>query len=155
MGIELKSIGVIHSPYMTKEETPIQGVFRPAVTGWVELLPEYADGLKDIEMFSHIYLIYFFDRSGPVHLVRPMLLDDQPHGVFASRYPARPSGIGLTIVQFIKREANRLEIAGIDVLDGTPLLDIKPYVRRFDLFPDACEGWFSGKTDRPKPSGRE
>lgn len=155
MSIELNHVGVIHSPYVTKEETPIQGVFRPDITGWVELFPEYADGLKDIEMFSHIYLIYLFDRSGLVQLVRPTLLDDRPHGIFASRHPARPSGIGLTIVRLVNREKNRLEVAGIDVLDNTPLLDIKPYIPRFDLFPDANEGWFSGKTDRPKPTGRE
>ena len=151
----MKPIGTIHSPYKTKEETPIQGAFKPEGTGVVEIYPEFADGLKDIELFSHLYLIYQFDRSGPVLLVRPTFLDDNPHGIFASRHPARPSGIGLTVVRLLRREGNKLEVSGIDVLDGTPLLDIKPYIPRFDLFPDASEGWFAGKEERPKPQGRE
>lgn len=154
-GIELKPIGVIHSPYTTKEKTPIQGVFRPEGTGWVEIYPSYEEGLKDIEGFSHIFLIYSFDRAGQVEMVRPVLLDDQPHGIFACRFPSRPNGIGLTIVRFLGKQGNRLKVGGIDVLDKTPLLDIKPYVPRFDSFPLASEGWFSGKQDRPKPPGRE
>lgn len=153
--IELRPIGVIRSPYKTKEETPIQGIFRPKMTGWVELYPEYEEGLKDIEGFSHIFLIYAFDRAGHVELVRPVLLDDQPHGIFACRFPARPNEIGLTIVELLAKEANRLKVGGIDVLDNTPLLDIKPYVARFDSFPQASEGWFRGKDERPKPPGRE
>lgn len=155
MTVVLKPIGVIHSPYITKEETPIQGIFRPEVTGWVELFPEYEEGLNDVDMFSHIFLIYAFDRAGLVELVRPTFLDDQPHGIFASRHPSRPNGIGLTIVRLIRRQMNRLEVSGIDILDNTPLIDIKPYVQRFDSFPHASEGWFAGKENRPKPPGRE
>ncbi len=151
----VKPIGVIRSPFKTKEETPIQGRFRPEAIGWVELYEEYEDGLKDIEGFSHIFLIYPFDRAGRVELVRPVLLDDEPHGIFACRYPARPNGIGLTVVQLLGRESAKLKIGGIDVLDNTPVLDIKPYVRRFDCFPRASEGWFEGKEERPKPPGRE
>jgi len=84
-----------------------------------------------------------------------VLLDDDPHGIFACRYPARPNGIGLTIVQLLGREGMKLKVGGIDVLDNTPLLDIKPYVPRFDCFPEASEGWFKGKKERPKPPGRE
>lgn len=148
-------IGVIHSPYKTKEAAPIQGVFRPEVTGWVEIFPEYDRGLQDVEGFSHLFLIYLLDKAGPVELIRPMLLDDTPHGIFSSRHPARPNYIGINIVQLRKRNSNILEVSGLDVIDGTPLLDIKPYVSRFDSFPDASEGWFAGKEDRPKPSGRE
>jgi len=155
MKLTLKPIGVIHSPYKTKEKTPIQGIFRPEGTGWVELYPEYEEGLKDIDSFSHIFIIYSLDRAGRVELVRPTLLDDQPHGIFACRYPSRPNGIGLTIVRLLERKANMLKIGGIDVLDNTPLLDIKPYVPRFDSFPQASEGWFAGKQERPKPPGRE
>jgi tRNA (adenine37-N6)-methyltransferase len=155
MRLALKPIGVIHSPYTTKEKAPIQGIFRPEVTGWVELFPDYEEGLKDIDTFSHIFLIYSFDRAGRVQLVRPTFLDDQPHGVFACRHPSRPNNIGLTIVQLLRREANRLEVSGIDILDNTPLLDIKPYVPRFDSFPRASEGWTAGKQERPKPPGRE
>lgn len=151
----IKPIGIIRSPYQTKEETPIQGVFKPGVTGWVEVFPEYAEGLKDIELFSHAYLIYLFDRSGPVELLRTPFLDDTPHGIFATRHPARPAGIGFTIVRLLEHNGNMLHVAGIDVLDNTPLFDIKPYVPRFDAFPEASEGWFSGKEERPKPPGRE
>ena len=153
--IEIKSIGIIHSPYTRKEETPIQGAFRPEGTGWIEVFPEYEEGLKDIEGFSHIILVYVFDRSGPVRLVRPTLLDDTPHGIFASRHPGRPNGIGLTVVRLLGREKSILHIGGIDTLDLTPVVDIKPYVTRFDCFPEATEGWFKGKKDRPKPEGRE
>lgn len=148
-------VGIVHSPYKTKEAAPIQGIFRPDVAGWVEVFPEYADGLHDIEMFSHIFLIYSLHRAGPVDLVRPTLLDDSPHGIFASRHPARPNYIGINIVLLTKRESNRLEVRGLDIIDRTPLLDIKPYVPRFDSFPGAREGWFAGKEDRPKPRGRE
>lgn len=152
----IKPIGVIHSPYKTKDKAPIQGIFRPEGTGWVEIYPEYGEGLKDIDGFSHIFLIYFFDRAGQIELVRPTLLDDQPHGIFACRFPSRPNCIGLTIVKLLERDGDRrLVVGGIDVLDGTPLLDIKPYVSRFDSFPDASEGWFAGKNERPKPPGRE
>ncbi|MCX5814781.1 MAG: tRNA (N6-threonylcarbamoyladenosine(37)-N6)-methyltransferase TrmO [Proteobacteria bacterium] len=152
---ELMPIGIIHSPYLTKEETPIQGFFRPQVEAWIEIFPDYVEGLKDIDMFSHIFLIYLFDRAGPVELVRPTLLDDSPHGILASRHPCRPNGIGLTVVRFLKREGNRLTVNGIDVLDETPLIDIKPYIPRFDSYPDALEGWFAGKVERQKPAGRE
>lgn len=151
----VRPIGVIHSPFRTKEETPIQGRFRPDAVGSIEIYEEYREGLKDIEGFSHIFLIYPFDRAGRVELVRPVLLDDEPHGIFACRYPARPNCLGLTIVELIGRNGSTLEVAGIDVLDGTPLVDIKPYVARFDCFPHAKEGWFKGKENRQKPKGRE
>lgn len=151
----LKPIGVIHSPFTVKDETPIQGAFQPDAKGWVDVFEEYGEGLQDIEGFSHLYLIYSFDRSGDVKLVRPTFLDDEPHGIFASRHPARPNAIGLTVVRLLKRQRNRLEVAGIDVLDGTPLLDIKPYIPRFDCYPEASEGWTAGKEERPKPKGRE
>ncbi len=155
MKSNLVPLGIIHSPYKTKDEAPIQGIFRPDMTGWVEVFPEYAEGLQDIEKFSHVYLIYLLDRAGPVEMVRPMLLDDLPHGIFASRHPARPNYIGINIVRLMKREANRLEVKGLDIIDDTPLLDIRPYVPRFDSFPDAGEGWFAGKENRPKPARRE
>ncbi len=153
--IKANPIGIIHSLYTTKDETPIQGVMAPDGFARVEIFPEYAEGLKDIEAFTHIFLIYAFDRAGPVTLVRPTFLDDKPHGVFASRHPCRPSGLGLTVVRLVGREGNILHVSGIDVLDRTPLVDIKPYVRRFDCFPEASEGWVSGVVERPKPEGRE
>lgn len=116
---------------------------------------QYEDGLLDIESFSHIILMYFFDRASEIRLVRPTFLDDLPHGIFASRHPCRPNGIGITIVRLLKREKNILHVSGIDVLDRTPLLDIKPYIPRFDCFPEATEGWIASLVERSKPEGRE
>jgi tRNA-Thr(GGU) m(6)t(6)A37 methyltransferase TsaA len=155
MKSSIRPIGIIHSPYKTKENTPIQGVLSSHEKGTVEVFKEYADGLKDVETFSHIILLYQFDRAGEVKLVRPTFLDDEPHGVFASRHPCRPNGIGISIVRLLRRKQNILEVSGVDVLDDTPLIDIKPYVPRFDAHPEATEGWIAGTKERPKPSGRE
>ena len=153
--IVMRPIGIIHSPFEAKDDATIQGRFSEDVEGSVEVFDEYAEGLQDVEGFSHLYLIYHFDRAGQVKLVRPTFLDDSPHGVFASRHHCRPNGIGITIVRLLKRDENRLRVGGIDVLDGTPLLDIKPYVRRFDCVSDSTEGWLADKAQRTKPSGRE
>lgn len=148
-------VGIIHSPFAQKDDAPIQGAFVPDAVGQVELFSEYAAGLKDIEGFSHLILLYRFDRAGEVELVRPTFLDDEPHGIFATRHPCRPNGIGMTVVRLTGREGNVLTVACIDVLDGTPLLDIKPYIPRFDAHPEAIPGWFASKEPRPKPAGRE
>ena len=151
----VRPIGVIHTPFVAKEEAPIQGAFVPDTVGRVILLPEYAAGLKDIEGFSHLFLLYHFDRAGKVELVRPTFLDDEPHGIFAARHPCRPNGIGMTVVRLLGREGNILAVAGVDMLDGTPLLDIKPYIPRFDAHPEAVPGWFADREPRTKPAGRE
>jgi len=155
MNFRFKAIGTIRTHFTCKEDAPIQGAFHPDAEGKVELFAEFAEGLRDIELFSHIILIYHFDRSGEVQLVRAPFLDDAPHGIFATRHPCRPNGIGMTIVRLTRRDGNILHVRGADVLDGTPLLDIKPYVPRFDSFPDAAEGWLAGKEMRDKPPGRE
>ncbi len=155
MEINISAIGILHTDHKTKDEAPIQGAFDPDAKGIVEIFPEFAEGLKDIELFSHIYLFYHFDRAEPGALIRHPFLDDTPHGIFATRHPCRPNGIGITVVRLVERNGNRLRVTGIDVLDGTPLLDIKPYVPRFDCHPEASEGWFAGKDSRRKPSGRE
>jgi tRNA-Thr(GGU) m(6)t(6)A37 methyltransferase TsaA len=155
MSKNLEPTGVIHSPYKTKDECPIQGAYAADEKATVEVFTEYEDGLKDIESFSHLILLYLFDKAEKVILVRPTFLDDESHGVFASRHPCRPNGIGLSVVKLIKRDRNILEVAGIDVLDQTPLIDIKPYIPRFDSIAQASEGWISSKKWRPKPSGRE
>ena len=156
MNLKLEPIGIIHSPYKTKEAAPIQGNFSPEAVGQVEVYPEYEEGLKDIDTFSHIILLYQFDRAGEIKLVRPTFLDDEAHGVFASRHPCRPNGLGLTVVRLLRVSSrNILEVSGIDVLDGTLLIDIKPYVPRFDCFPEASEGWVAPTKERPKPPGRE
>src|SRR6266545_3351104 len=103
-------IGTIHSPFRTKEEAPVQGALVPEAEGTVEVFADYAPALKDIESFTHLFLLYRFDRAGEIELVRPTFLDDEPHGVFASRHPCRPNGIGLTVVRLLSRENNRLEV---------------------------------------------
>jgi len=151
----LKPIGIIHSPYITKAECPIQPLYSAGAAGRVEVFREYEAGLKDIETFSHIFLLYKFDKAGEVKLVRSTFLDDDEHGIFASRHPSRPNGIGISIVKLLMRTDNILKIEGIDVLDKTPLIDIKPYIPRFDLIETASEGWVANRQWRPKPSNRE
>lgn len=148
-------IGTIHTPYKTKDECPIQPVYAAGQESRVEVFPEFAAGLKDIELFSHLFLIYRLDRASEIKFVRPTFLDDTPRGIYASRHPCRPNGIGLSIVRLARREGNDLFVDGADVLDQTPLLDIKPYLAKFDAFPDASDGWASDVPWRPKPQGRE
>jgi len=145
MKFEITQIGTIFSPYKTKDSCPIQGIATPEGLGRVEVFPEYEEALETIETFSHIILFYIFDRAGEVILSRPTFLDDISHGVFASRHPCRPNGIGMSIVKLEKRKRNILEVSEIDVLDNTPLIDIKPYVPRFDYRKNANNGWVEGK----------
>jgi len=105
--------------------------------------------------FSHIYILYLFDRAGEIQLVRRTFLDDEPHGIYASRHPCRPNGIGMSIVRLKERQDNILVVSNVDILDGTPLLDIKPYIPRFDIIESASEGWVGDRQWRPKPSNRE
>jgi tRNA (adenine37-N6)-methyltransferase len=153
--MEVTPIGIIHTPFRTKEECPIQPLYSSDSSGSIEVYEQFAEGLKDIETFSHIYLLYQFDRAESVQLTRSTFLDDEPHGVFATRHPCRPNGIGMSIVKVIQRTGNVITIEGIDVLDQTPLLDIKPYIPRFDCLEHASEGWIANKEWRPKPAGRE
>lgn len=149
MEIVFNAIGVIHSPFREKDHTPIQGLFSKA-TGMIEVFPEYAEGLRDIEGFSHIFLIYQFHHTEECKLVRKPFLDNaKEHGIFATRHFCRPNPVGLSIVELKKVKGNTLEVYGIDVLDGTPLLDIKPYVRQFDCREDAHSGWVDEKVILP------
>ncbi len=152
---KIEQIGIIHSPYKTKDECPIQGQIRPKGKGLIELFPGYEKGLETIETFSHIILFYIFDQAGEIKLSRPTFLDDSSHGVFASRHPCRPNSIGISIVKLEKRNKNILEVSGIDILDNTPLIDIKPYIPKFDYFKNANNGWTENKKVRPKPLDRE
>lgn len=155
MKYQIEPIGLIHSPFKSKDECPVQGTAAEGVKGRIEVFPQYAAGLKDLDTFSHVFLIYLFDRAGHVQLVRPPFLDDDPHGVFATRHPCRPNSIGISIVRLEGCNDGILDVSGIDVLDGTPLIDLKPYVPRFDRFDDANNGWLEDKAWRPKPAGRE
>jgi tRNA-Thr(GGU) m(6)t(6)A37 methyltransferase TsaA len=137
----MRPIGIIHSPYTDKTQTPIQAS-RSQAKGMVEIYPEYAEGLQDLEGFSHMFLLYVFHESPKYSLVVKPFLDDQPRGLFATRYPARPNPIGLSVVRLTMRKENILEFEGADMLNDTPLLDIKPYVPDFDVCTDTRNGWY-------------
>lgn len=143
--IEYNAIGIIHSGFIDKENTPIQGVFKKAAKGTVEIFPEYAKGLKDITEFSHIILIYHFHLSNGFSLITTPFLEDVEHGIFSIRHFNRPNPIGLSVVKLDKVAGNALDISEVDILDGTPLLDIKPLVPLFDNRPNAKGGW----TEKP------
>jgi len=142
--MEVTPIGIVRTPFKCKKDTPIQP-FRSKAIGRIEVFKKYKDGLSDIDGFSHLILIYRFHKSrGHCLKVKPFL-DDQLRGLFATRYPRRPNQIGLTVVELLKRETNILFVRGIDVLDGTPLLDIKPYVPDFEPKETIKIGWLEGK----------
>ncbi len=115
------------------------------MTGVVEVFPPYVEGLKDVGGFSHLILIYYFHKAGQAKLVSKPFLDDQPKGIFAIRSPYRPNHLGLTVVELLNIEGNCLTVTNIDCLDGTPLLDIKPYVPQFDQKVNVKVGWLEGK----------
>lgn len=145
--VKYRPIGIIHSPFKEPQGTPIQPAAARDVEGTVEVLPEYAEGLKDIGGFSHIFLVYHFHLSRDYSLKVKPFLDDKQHGVFTTRAPARPNSIGISIVRLIKVEGARLHIRDVDIVDGTPLLDIKPYVPEFDSREKVKRGWLEGRLD--------
>ncbi len=139
--IQYKPIGVIHSEHTIAEETPIQPTYAKGCRGRAEIFPEYEEGLRDLEGFSHIYLIYHLHRSKSVKLTVKPFLQDIERGVFATRAPSRPNAIGLSIVELVSREGNILYLDDVDILDATPLLDIKPYTAKFDRVETHRNGW--------------
>jgi tRNA-Thr(GGU) m(6)t(6)A37 methyltransferase TsaA len=144
MKFEIKPIGIIHTPFKKPGDAPIQAS-RSKETGTVEVFKEYLDGLDDIEGFSHIFLLYRFHLASSYSLKSKPFLDDKEKGVFAIRTPRRPNHIGLSVVELIKREGNILHVRGVDMLDGSPLIDIKPYVPKFDHRDNVRFGWLEGK----------
>jgi tRNA-Thr(GGU) m(6)t(6)A37 methyltransferase TsaA len=141
MKVEYRSIGVIHSPFENIEGMPIQPPGAANVQGTVEVWPEFTAGLKDLEGFSHIILLYHFHQVQETKLVVTPFMDSEPHGVFATRAPKRPNPLGLSVVRLLRIEQNTLYIENVDILDGTPLLDIKPYVPEFDQPSVERVGW--------------
>ncbi len=135
------SIGIIHSEHTIVEKTPIQPVYAKGCKGYVDLCPEFVDGLRDLSDFSHIYLIYHFHQARSVQLLVKPYLQNIEHGIFATRAPFRPNPIGLSVVELLGIEGNILHLDGVDILDGTPLLDIKPYIAKFDRFEVSRSGW--------------
>jgi tRNA-Thr(GGU) m(6)t(6)A37 methyltransferase TsaA len=145
-------IGTVRSPFKTIEGTPIQPVGAKGVRGQVELREEFLAGLKDLDGFSHLILIYHFHLSKGFDLEAKPFLDDERRGVFATRAPKRPNPIGISVVKLVGIEGVNLIIEEVDVLDGTPLLDIKPYVPQFDSRETDKIGWLSGKVQDAQKS---
>lgn len=141
MKIEFTPIGIIHSPFMERENMPIQPAGGAGIKGTVEVFEEFRAGLKDLDGFSHIILLYHFHRSRSFNLHVVPFMDSELRGLFATRAPKRPNPIGLSVVQLDKVEDGVLQIRNMDILDGTPLLDIKPYVPEFDSPVEVRTGW--------------
>lgn len=146
--IVYRSIGVVHTPFTTMEGMPLQTIAAPGIQGTVELEQEFCGGLKDLEAFSHIILLTHLDRMSGFALEVTPYLDDQPHGVFATRSPRRPNPIGLSVVRLVSVDGCALHIEDVDLLDGTPVLDLKPYVPTFDVRETEQIGWFAGRIER-------
>jgi tRNA-Thr(GGU) m(6)t(6)A37 methyltransferase TsaA len=145
--MEIKQIGIIHSPFKKPEGMSIQPVFADGAEGIVEVFDEFTAGLKDLEGFERIWLIYWFHKGKPFKpLVKPYM-DTTERGLFATRAPCRPNPIGLSAVRLVRIENSRIYIAEVDILDGSPLLDIKPYVSRFDCYAVKHNGWLDQITD--------
>ena len=142
--ITLTPIGVIHSPFREQRGTPIQPSAATQATGQVELLPKYAEGLQDLAGFERIWLIFHLDRARPWWPLVVPYRDTVERGIFSTRAPSRPCPVGLSVVDLVSVRPPELEVRGIDVLDGTPLLDIKPYVPELDSHPGSSVGWLSG-----------
>lgn len=146
--IEYRPIGVVHSPFKTPEGAPIQPPGGEDAEATVEIYPDYAEGLTDLDGFSHIILLYHCHRAGTPSLMATPFLDNAPHGLFATRAPARPNPIGLSIVRLTSAADGILYIKEVDILDGAPVLDIKPYVPAFDLRESVRIGWMERRTGK-------
>ena len=147
MQITYTPVGVIRSPHQTADGIPIQASGAEAYRGTVILDPQFIEGLDDLEGFSHIILVYHFHRSKGFVLKPTPFLDNRPRGIFSTRAPRRPNPIGISVVKLIRIQENVLEIQNVDILDGTPLLDIKPYAPQFDIFKVEKTGWLENKGD--------
>ena len=142
--LELKPIGIIHSPYKNTGEAPYQG-YKSEEISQIEVFKEFEEGLKDIDGFSHIIIIYWFHKSQGYHMLVKTPWDDRLHGLFTTRSPHRPCPLGLTVVELVVRENNILKVKGLDAVDGTPLLDIKPCIPVIDERSVIKLGWLEGK----------
>jgi len=155
--VEYRPIGVIHSPFTEPRGTPIQAGVSMENEATAEIFEEFAEGLKDLEGFSHIILIFHFHRSRKAPLHQVPFMDDIERGVFSIRSPSRPNPIGLSVVRLVSVEDNVIRFRGVDMLDGTPLLDIKPYVPEMDVHGVESTGWLekrAGRMGRTRDDGR-
>ncbi len=148
MKITFEPIGTIYTPFKKKEGMPIQSKGAEGIKGKIILNEEFTAGLTDLDGFSHIILIYYFHKSAGYELQTTPFLDKTRRGVFSTRAPRRPNPIGLSVVKLLKMDKNILHIENVDMLDGTPLLDIKPYVADFDIHETDKSGWVESKADK-------
>jgi tRNA-Thr(GGU) m(6)t(6)A37 methyltransferase TsaA len=157
LNITYQPIGIVHSSFSKPEGTPIQPIVAKNTEAVIEIFPEFSEGLKDLEEFSHIYILFHLHLAEKKELTVIPFLDTIPHGVFATRSPGRPNAIGISVVCLDKIEANKLYVKNIDILDGSPVLDIKPYIPLFDVFETSKNGWFEKnlhKMESQKDDGR-
>lgn len=145
MKIEYTPIGYVHSPFNTLDEIPNQPHHGKGITGRVEVLPEFAPGLKDLDGFSHVVLICHFHQSRGYRLEVVPPGETRPRGLFATRAPVRPNPVGLSVVRLEKIEKNILRISNLDILDKTPVIDIKPYISEHETLSDVHMGWIDGQ----------
>ncbi len=143
--IKLNPIGVVHSPFKEPSGVPKDSIDGMNYQGTVEIFPQYKDGLKDLDGFSHIIILFYFHKSEYYHLISKPYLDDHPRGVFATRSPHRPNLIGLSVVKLLRIDDNIIYVRGIDMIEGTPVLDIKPYIPEFESNEGIIIGWLEGK----------
>ncbi len=146
MLITFKTIGTIYTPLKSKDGIPIQSKGANGIKGLIKLKEEYISGLTDLDGFSHIILIYYFHKSVGFELLTTPFLDNKKRGVFATRAPKRPNPIGLSVVRLVSIEGNTISIDNVDILNETPLLDIKPYIPDFDIHKTEKNGWIENKT---------
>lgn len=157
LNITYQPIGIVHSPFKKPEGTPIQPLAAADVFATIEIFPQYSEGLKDLDGFSHIYVLFHMHLAKNKSLIVTPFLDTEQHGVFATRAPGRPNRIGISVVCLDKIEGNTLHVKNIDMLDGSPVLDIKPYISQFDFFETFKNGWFekvNHKIEEQKDDGR-
>jgi len=147
--LKVVPIGVIHSPFRNQQGTPIQPATAAGAQGTVEVFPDYREGLRDLDGFERIWLVYRFHRSREARLTVVPYRDTRPHGVFATRAPSRPNHLGISAVRLLGVSGGVLTVADIDIIDGTSLLDIKPYVPEFDCFALSQSGWLEGNRSSP------
>jgi len=145
MEVTYQPIGIVHSPFTDMEDMPIQPTGEASAPGTAELFPQFMEGLKDLEGFTHVILLYHLHEGRKTDLAVRPFLKSEPRSMFASRAPTRPNSIGLSIVKLVRVDANRLHVEHVDILNGSPLLDIKPYVPDFDQPMGARAGWLEAE----------
>jgi tRNA (adenine37-N6)-methyltransferase len=149
---EMRPIGFVRTPYSETSQIPKGCGAKHEAEGVLEILPEFEEGLKDIEGFSHLFVIWVFNQAEGYSLAGTPPTDDRPHGVFATRSPRRPNPIGLTVVELMRREGSNLHVRGVDMLEGTPILDIKPYLSSVPA-EELKRGWLAEAEARKRSSG--